>query len=503
MDGMTTTPIDVGDNETRAPGTDLIQRVTLDELLGWRSKAIELAHETRAEHQRYLDKLKEAAEAGARATGGGHPFYKLDEHITDKYNADKFDTKVVHDIDRAMWGHLLKITGIQGLMDKQALAEFDRQIQSEPPEVNADNVRATFQQFKADAHTIFRRGLVNAFVALDRTYRSHDGFKIGHRVVCSYAITEYGGIYNSEAVLRDVDRIMHILDGGKVIEGWYSPLVARLSNDVRGSSISGIRPGSVTTEYWHVKWFKNRNMHLYPLRKDLVRRANRLIAEHFGEAVGEGPDAAGARQYTRAKPHHSTVEDFYPTPATVVKMMVEAAQLKHGDEVLEPSAGEGAIVAGIMEAGITPDCVEIDPDRADILRDILPPGAVVNMDFLKMHPEEEYSHMLMNPPFGSGAGVQHVFHALRFLKPGGRLVAVLGAGLTYREDGPTKELRNFIAQWNGSITSLPSGSFRTAGTDVDTVMVTLTKPGGIVAALPAPTTAGGLFDTEEDARLLR
>jgi len=243
----------------------------------------------------------------------------------------------------------------------------------------------------------------------------------------------------------------------------------------------------VTTEYWHVKWFKNRNMHLHPLRKDLVRRANHMIAEHFGEVVGEGPDAAGARQYQRAKPWHSAVEDFYPTPAPVVAQMLAAADLKQDHDVLEPSAGDGAIARVIMAAGIIPDCVEIDPDRAAELRDLLPLGAVVNMDFLTMNPDPEYDRVVMNPPFGKGAGVQHVFHALRFLKPGGRLVAVLGAGLDYREDGPSKELRNMIRQWGGTITRLPAASFSPAGTGVETVLLVINKPGEAMLALAAPT----------------
>ena len=480
-----------------APGTDLIQRTTLEELIGWRGRAIALAEAARVQHTVTLQAIKDAGEAARRASSTHLPFYKLADYVKDKFDTpDVFAQRVRHDLDRHMWQHLLRITGIEGLMDVQAMNEFTRQLASDPPEITADTVRATFQEFKSNAHTIFRRGLVNAFVELDRTYRSHDGFKIGNRLVRSYALSDCGSIYDSIPALRDVDRIMHLLDGGKVVEGWSSYLVHALGRVCTGSHSNGIEPGSLTTEYWHVKWFKNRNMHLYPQRKDLVRRANRLIAEHFGEVVGEGPDAAGARRYHRAKPYHSTVEDFYPTPVGVVAQILAAGGLRPGMDVLEPSAGDGAIVRGIIAAGITPDCVEIDPDRSEGLRDLLPPGAVVNMDFLLMHPEPEYDRVLMNPPFGKGAGVQHVFHALRFLKPGGRLVAVLGAGLDYRDDGPSRELRNLIEAWNGTTAILPPGSFRAAGTDVKTVLITLTKPGGEPLAL-APPCGGGLLEMLE------
>lgn len=475
-----------------ALGKDLIQRSTLEELLGRRSRALELAEAARVQHTVTLEAIKAAGDAAASASFTSRPFYKLDDYVKNRFDSpEEFTKRVREDMDRHMWEHLLKISGIESLMDEQATGEFTQQLTSDPPEVTADTVRATFQQFKENAHSIFRRGLVNAFTNLDRTYRSHDGFKIGNRLVRSYGLSDIGSIHESVASLRDVDRIMHILDGNKIMEGWSSGLVYAL-NSARRGSYQGIEPGSITTEYWHVKWFKNRNLHLYPQRKDLVRRANRLIAEHFGEVVGEGPDAAGARRYQRAKPHHSDVEDFYPTPEPVVARMLAMVQLRPGMDVLEPSAGDGAIVRGLLEVGITPDCVEIHPDRADALRDMLPPGAVMNMDFLKVLPEPEYDCVLMNPPFGKGAGVQHVFHAMKFLKPGGCLVAILGAGLSYRDDGPTMELRRLIQEWGGTTTSLPAGSFRLAGTEVNSVMVAITKPGGASLALAAPTQAAML-----------
>lgn len=472
-------------------GTDLIQSTTLEELIGWRSRSIALAHEARGIHVAMLAKIKESQEAAGLASPSHAPLYKLDDYVTSHHGEDeKFSTKVQHDIDRAMWGHILRITGIEGLMDERARNEFQQQLSSEPPEITVDNVRATFQQFKADAHTIFRRGLVNVFINLDRTYRSHDGFKIGNRMVRSYGMSDYGSIYDSQAALADVDRVMHLLDGAKIIEGWSSPLVWRLSNATSHRS-GGIIAGSITTEYWHIKWFKNRNIHLHPLRKDLVRRANRLIAEHFDEAtLGEGPDAAGARKYHRAKPHHSTVEDFYPSPPAVVERMMELAQLQGNHDVLEPSAGDGAIAKAVMALGIVPDCVEIDSERSELLRDMLPPGAVVNMDFLKMHAEPEYDRILMNPPWGSLSGVAHIFHATKFLKPGGRLVGVLGAGLDYRLDGPSRELRDLIRAWGGTIEPLARGSFKESGTMVNAVVFTMTKPG---AALAAPE-RGGLLE---------
>lgn len=460
---------------------ELIHRATLEELLGWRERTLELYGEAFDLHAdmtaRLNAKLKEVQAAAARATSGtGVYIDKAWEKRTGE--REKYDLAARHCVDRAMWQSLLTLTGMGSLMDAKARSDFESTLASEPPEITSDNVRATFRQMKADAARIFRRGVVNVFKELSREYRSHDGFKIGHRIIMGYILSECGSFHHGARrdELIDADRIMHVLDGHKIHEGWSSPLAAAIESGARGNFSTGLQPGSADTEYWHIKWFKNRNAHLYPKRKDLLRRVNRLIADHFGDAVGEGPDTAWARKYTRAKPHHSQVEDFYPTPPAVVELMIRVAQMAPGMDVLEPEAGEGAVVEGILAAGLIPDCVEIDPDRVDILGNMLPPGAVINRDFLAMDPEPEYDRILMNPPWGKLAGVAHVFHAIRFLKPGGRLVAILGAGLEYREDGPTRELRKLVADWRGRIERLPSGSFKESGTMVDAVMLIMDKP---------------------------
>lgn len=463
-------------------GTDIVSRITLDQVLAARQKAIAAYLEAHSLRRQCREKLAEAHQTVKAACLGHEQWTRSLDDLIDE-PAEKFAIKATHDVDSRIWKALLLITGMGGLMDKQAHKQFEADLASNPPEVNADNVRATFQHMRANAKATFRRGLVNVFTGLCREYRSHDGFKIGNRIILEYGLSDYGSLSERHA-LADADRIMHILDGQRVADGWYSPLANTLEKAPRHTFSTGIIPGEVSTAYWRAKWFKKRTIHLYPLRPELVRRANKLIAEHFEDALGASPDAAGARRYDRARPHHHDVEDFYATSPAVAAVMVRAAELRPGMEVLEPSAGEGAIVKAILAAGLVPDCVEDHPGRADTLEDLLPPGAVTRMDFLAMHPEPIYDRILMNPPFGKGAGIQHVQHALRFLKPGGRLVAILGAGLEYRTDPATQELKALIAAWGGVIRPLPAGSFRHAGTNVETVIVRVDKPG--LVALPAP-----------------
>jgi 16S rRNA G1207 methylase RsmC len=81
----------------------------------------------------------------------------------------------------------------------------------------------------------------------------------------------------------------------------------------------------------------------------------------------------------------------------------------------------------------------------------------------------------MNPPFSKGQDIQHVTHALGFLKPGGRLVAIMGAGVTFRQDKRATEFRELVQAMGGTIARLPEGSFKSSGTMVNTVIVVIDK----------------------------
>lgn len=159
---------------------------------------------------------------------------------------------------------------------------------------------------------------------------------------------------------------------------------------------------------------------------------------------------------------------WFPTPAPIVAHVMQLADIRPEHVVLEPSAGEGAMAFVAVSFEAVVDCVEIDARRADVLRR----GgvrAVNEADFLTVTPEPVYDRVVMNPPFAKRADIHHVTHARKFLKPGGRLVAIMSGGVAFRED---RLATDFRAQCE-SIQSLPDGAFKESGTSVRTVVVTM------------------------------
>jgi len=146
--------------------------------------------------------------------------------------------------------------------------------------------------------------------------------------------------------------------------------------------------------------------------------------------------------------------------------------------VLEPSAGQGAIANACADAGAIVDCFELMDANIAVLHkhNEMRGGKLrrtLQADFLAQTPEASYDRVTMNPPFAKQADIKHVMHAHKFLKPGGLLVSVMGAGVTFRDNKLTQEFRALVDDRGGMIEPLPDGAFKAAGTMVRTVIVTI------------------------------
>lgn len=172
--------------------------------------------------------------------------------------------------------------------------------------------------------------------------------------------------------------------------------------------------------------------------------------------------------------------DFFPTPAGLADALVARLDLRPGESLLEPSAGQGAIALAAKRAcpSLHIVCMEILPANQKALIDL---GFTVchGGDFLAQVPHLDhvagFDAVAMNPPFGRRADVKHVTHALEFLRPGGRLAAIMSAGVSFRDDRLAKDFRALVDAHEGAIEPNPPGSFRESGTMVNTVTVTMRK----------------------------
>lgn len=167
---------------------------------------------------------------------------------------------------------------------------------------------------------------------------------------------------------------------------------------------------------------------------------------------------------------------YFPTPPPVVQQLLDLARIEPGMRVLEPSAGRGAIALAAAAAGGVVDCMEIQEQHAEALRDAHHPDVTVLVaDFLATSPQPVYDRVVMNPPFARQADIAHVEHAWKALRPGGLLVAVMAQGVTFRQSAAAAGFRDRLEVLGGSLHEVPEGAFKESGTGVRTVIAVLPK----------------------------
>ncbi|CDX26807.1 Type I restriction-modification system methyltransferase subunit family protein (modular protein) [Mesorhizobium plurifarium] len=228
------------------------------------------------------------------------------------------------------------------------------------------------------------------------------------------------------------------------------------------------------------------------LDRKLYQEVNKVLEANGGKwnrsaraHVFSEPAAEAIEQVLLTGEFQNIKQDLgqFDTPDLVAGRVAELAEVRENMTVLEPSAGIGNLVAAILKrlpepARIIIRANEIDEKRCRQLSerfDIVSGVRCGRVDFMKVDPAavSPYDRVLMNPPFAKQADIAHVMHASRFVKPGGRLVSIMSASVTFRSDARTKAFREFVDANEGVIERLPEGAFKESGTAVNAVIVSV------------------------------
>ncbi len=205
--------------------------------------------------------------------------------------------------------------------------------------------------------------------------------------------------------------------------------------------------------------------------KPPVLRDSHDIGIYAPKPAPESNEFDAMKDTLRAGVQVVSAPQLFPTPVELAARMVKIANVQPGETVLEPSAGTGNIVRAVVDA-VDTEIVgyEINPLLVSQLTRAFPSYKLQARceDFLAVtEGQGQFAVVLMNPPFANGADIQHIEHAMKFLKPGGRLVAICANGPRQQE-----RLRPILDTWE----TLPAATFKSSGTSVNTAIVTYTAP---------------------------
>ena len=121
---------------------------------------------------------------------------------------------------------------------------------------------------------------------------------------------------------------------------------------------------------------------------------------------------------------------FYPSSDNIARYIAAAVNCGPTDTVLEPEVGRADLLAHINVSKENITCIDVSPFFVEIVR-AKGYANVVQADFIQWSNENsdvKFDRIVMNPPYSEGRAKQHTMQALKHLKPGGILAAVLPAG---------------------------------------------------------------------------
>ena len=168
-----------------------------------------------------------------------------------------------------------------------------------------------------------------------------------------------------------------------------------------------------------------------------------------------------------SKDEKKALQAFYTPPALAARLVALADV--SGKTVLEPSCGAGAlIVEALVQGAKTVDGIEVDVGT--INRAALSTKEKVSVeceDFLQVKPWVKFDRVVMNPPFTKNQDLKHVAHALKFLKPGGRLVSIMSPNQN------RSGFQDLVATRSHKIHEVEAGAFKESGTNIATIILVI------------------------------
>lgn len=372
-----------------------------------------------------------------------------------------YDDSLRDSLLKSAWQHVYDGLNINVLASPNDKQRFKMAMEAPPP-FTIDNIGATFGRYVEDPEASILRSLAEVFCDLDPVYKSHNNVKFGtkrlpKRIIIGNMSTYGLGKDRLEAVLNALAAYQ-----GKPLVTWRE--IKALLDDECALLTSGVLPAEqyvsepmpIVGRGVRLRCHKNGNGHLF-FEPDTLRDINMALAKFYGNVLPDTPDEATTKQAGTA-----VAKDlqFYWTPDATVKRVLADIHPLEGQRVLEPSCGDGRFLDALRAKGASVFGIEVDPRRAAICR--AKGHTVLGINFLETVPVEDFDLVVMNPPFYGTHHVKHVLHALKFLKPGGKLIAILPASARY-------DHKLLDGRWE----DLPVGSFLESGTGINTTVLTM------------------------------
>lgn len=168
---------------------------------------------------------------------------------------------------------------------------------------------------------------------------------------------------------------------------------------------------------------------------------------------------------------------FFETPAYYAEEAVKLAEIEPDSTILEPSAGQGAILKALAKyhPAHQVDGFELMPQNREILAGCKNFN-LLGEDFLTC--QQTYDRIIANPPFRKNQDITHIRKMYELLNPGGVLVSFAAPSFLTSSKKTEAEFRDWLNDLkieNVKIIRVPANAFKASGTNIPTVILKIVK----------------------------
>lgn len=163
------------------------------------------------------------------------------------------------------------------------------------------------------------------------------------------------------------------------------------------------------------------------------------------------------------------------TRQMVIDQMLCNTTIPDGSLILEPSAGSGNLVEGILRINknVTIHCSELNKELREEL--INKGFTVIGNDFLKIEPNPIYDFVFACPTYKNNIDIEHIMHMYEFVKPGGKLISLTYPLWVMNNGKKQVEFRKWLEDKHYGLRMLEDNSFVENYTTQPSMVIILLK----------------------------
>lgn len=259
---------------------ELIPSVSIEATLAKRDALL-------ARAQTMIEEIRKLSEIGKDCHAGSWSdwFFEKDRynHGSDPAPIDQ----IRRNIDRSIWRYLMNQSGNLSFMNKTAVDEWNHQLEKgEVPELNLENVFATFRGIHNRREEMFEKGILYIARKMSPSHKTNRMHKLGKKLILGYVVSYcriYQGFslhYDRRGFLDDLDRVAHIIDRKPERDHRQS-----VSSEIYAAMAKDKRRTHYEDDYWVMKWHKSGTLHVTFKRLDILDAMNQIIGKHYPDAL--------------------------------------------------------------------------------------------------------------------------------------------------------------------------------------------------------------------------